>query len=479
MQEAYRLNGSDAVLQKTPCSFDVSVWEFFWPLLAGARLVLARPGGHQDPAYLAGLMEAEGITVCHFVPSLLELFLREPGLEQRCATLRDVICSGEALSVALQERFCARLPARLHNLYGPTEAAVDVTAWACRPGEPCSGVPIGRPIANVQLHVLDGHLQPVPVGVPGELYIGGVALARGYWRRPELTAEKFLGHAALGRLYRTGDRGRWRGDGVLEYLGRDDQQVKLRGCRLELGEVEAALRRCAGVAAALAIVRSDTPGDPRLVAYVEPQGDGTEKSDGGPATGKQRVEQVAQWQTVWEDTYNRGATQQDATFNTIGWDSSYTGLPIPDEEMREWVEHTVERIRSLRPSRVLEIGCGAGLLLFRLASDCTRYTGIDFSEAALRFVGQQLAVPERRLSHVCLLHRAAHELEGLEEEEFDTVVINSVVQYFPSIDYLLRVVEGRPEASRRAVASSWATSVTCASSPRSTPRCSSIRRRPR
>src|SRR5262249_43560448 len=173
MQDAYRLTAADAVLQKTPVGFDVSVWELFWPLLAGARLALARPGGHQDPAYLAELIRAERVTVCHFVPSMLEAFLREPGLEQSCASLRDVVCSGEALGYELQERFLARLQARLHNLYGPTEAAVDVTSWACRRGDPRRLVPIGRPIANAQMHVLDKHLQEVPVGVPGELYIGG------------------------------------------------------------------------------------------------------------------------------------------------------------------------------------------------------------------------------------------------------------------------------------------------------------------
>src|SRR5262249_11808455 len=160
-------------------------------------------------AYLAGLIGQERVSVCHFVPSMLEAFLREPGLEASCASLRDVVCSGEALGYDLQERFFGRLEARLHNLYGPTEAAVDVTAWACRRGEPRKVVPIGRPIANVTMHVLDGHLQEVPVGVPGELHIGGAGLARGYWRRPELTAERFVEHPALGRLYRTGDVGRW------------------------------------------------------------------------------------------------------------------------------------------------------------------------------------------------------------------------------------------------------------------------------
>jgi amino acid adenylation domain-containing protein len=271
MQDAYRLTAADTVLQKTPCSFDVSVWEFFWPLLAGARLVLARPGGHRDPAYLAQLIQRARVSVCHFVPSMLEAFLRTPGLEERCVSLRDVVCSGEALSYALQERFFTRLGARLHNLYGPTEAAVDVTAWACRQGDGPRVVPIGRPIANTRLHVLDRQLQEVPVGVPGELYIGGVGLARGYHNRPELTAERFVEHPQLGRLYRTGDVGRWQAEGVIEYLGRMDRQVKVRGCRVELGEVEAALREHPAVREAVAVAREETPGDVRLVAYVVPR----------------------------------------------------------------------------------------------------------------------------------------------------------------------------------------------------------------
>jgi acyl-coenzyme A synthetase/AMP-(fatty) acid ligase/acyl carrier protein len=282
MQAEYRLTPADTVLQKTPASFDVSVWEFFWPLLAGARLVLARPGGHKDPAYLAGLIEAEGVTVCHFVPSMLAAFLGEPGLEEACGSLRDVVCSGEALSYGLQESFFARLPAaRLHNLYGPTEAAVDVTSWACRRGDPRRVVPIGRPIANTRMHVLDGHGQEVPAGVPGELYIGGAGLARGYWDRPGLTAERFIDHPAHGRLYRTGDVGRWLSDGTIEYLGRTDHQVKVRGCRIEPGEVEATLRRHPAVREAAVLAREDDPGDARLVAYVVPR-DG---AGGVPADG--------------------------------------------------------------------------------------------------------------------------------------------------------------------------------------------------
>ncbi|WP_238539735.1 non-ribosomal peptide synthase/polyketide synthase [Corallococcus macrosporus] len=273
MQEEYGLGSADAVLQKTPFSFDVSVWEFFWPLLAGAKLVVARPGGHQEPAYLVKLMKAEGVTTVHFVPSMLRAFVEEPRLEE-LASLRRVVCSGEALSAELVKKAYARLPApvRVHNLYGPTEAAVDVTYWPCPRGEDFHRVPIGRPVANTALYVLDTHGQPTPIGIPGELHIGGVQVGRGYWQRPQLTAERFIPDAFSGipgaRLYRTGDVARWLPDGTLEYLGRADFQVKLRGFRIELGEIEAALRVHPGVRDAVAMVREETRGDARLVAYV-------------------------------------------------------------------------------------------------------------------------------------------------------------------------------------------------------------------
>jgi amino acid adenylation domain-containing protein len=272
MQDAYRLNGDDRVLQKTPYTFDVSVWEFFWPLLAGARLVVARPGGHRDPTYLADLIAREKITTLHFVPSMLVPFLEEPGVGQKCGSLRRALCSGEALTCEMRQRFFARLGAELHNLYGPTEAAVDVTSWTCRRGDPGRVVPIGRPIANLRMYVLDARLRPVPVGVPGELYIAGAGLGRGYLNRPGLTAERFLPGPFSGesgaRMYRTGDMGRWLPDGALEYLGRTDRQVKVRGCRIELGEIEAALATHPQVRECAVLAREGSPGDRRLVAYV-------------------------------------------------------------------------------------------------------------------------------------------------------------------------------------------------------------------
>ncbi|HEX8117761.1 MAG TPA: amino acid adenylation domain-containing protein, partial [Pyrinomonadaceae bacterium] len=272
MQEAYGLTADDCVLQKTPFSFDVSVWEFFWPLATGARLVLARPGGHRDSAYLIDLIRRERVTTLHFVPPMLQVFLDEPGVET-CESLRRVICSGEALPRELQERFHSRMGVtELHNLYGPTEAAVDVTAWACEPGDEHLSVPIGRPIANTQIYLLDKNYRPVPVGVTGELYIGGVQLARGYHARPALTAEKFipapLSAEPGARLYRTGDLARFLPGGEIEYLGRIDHQVKIRGFRIELGEIEAALNAHPAVREAIVLAREDAPGEKRLVAYV-------------------------------------------------------------------------------------------------------------------------------------------------------------------------------------------------------------------
>ncbi|MDE3155809.1 MAG: amino acid adenylation domain-containing protein [Acidobacteriota bacterium] len=270
MQEAFHLTPADRVLQKTPYSFDVSVWEFFWPLTIGAELVIARPRGHQDPAYLRDLIVERGVTVLHFVPSMLEIFLDAAGIEA-CTSLTQVFSSGEALSPDLQARFFGRLGAALHNLYGPTEAAVDVTSWTCTADAGPAPVPIGRPIANIRTWVLDERLQAVPIGVPGELYLGGVGLARGYLHRPGLTGERFV-PAPYGpsgeRLYRTGDRVRFRPDGAIEYLGRLDHQVKLRGFRIELGEIEAALARHPGVRQSVVVLRDTAPGGPQLVAYL-------------------------------------------------------------------------------------------------------------------------------------------------------------------------------------------------------------------
>ncbi|MGH3486992.1 MAG: amino acid adenylation domain-containing protein [Actinopolymorphaceae bacterium] len=332
MQAEYDLSPADKVLQKTSASFDVSVWEFFWPLVTGAALVVAEPGGHQDPGYLARLIETEQVTTLHFVPSMLRVFLTEPDVASRCGSLLRVVCSGEALPAELRDRFFdvfgSRTPGggggpALHNLYGPTEAAVDVTSWACTPAEQ-GPVPIGRPIWNTGVRVLDAALRPIGAGETGageigELYLSGVQLARCYLHRPALSAERFVAdpYGEPGtRMYRTGDLARWRADGALDYAGRVDHQVKVRGHRIELGEVEATLAGCPGVAAAVVVARDD-----RLVAYY------VAESGGGPGGEALREQLTARLPAVMVPAAYVGL---DAMPLTANGKLDRAALPAPD-----------------------------------------------------------------------------------------------------------------------------------------------------
>ncbi|WP_326821531.1 non-ribosomal peptide synthetase [Streptosporangium sp. NBC_01756] len=333
MQRTYGLDSSDAVLQKTPAGFDVSVWELFWPLTAGARLVLARPGGHRDPAYLREIITDRRITTAHFVPSMLAAFTAEEGIEE-CRSLRRVVCSGEELTAGAARRLTDRLPGvELHNLYGPTEAAVDVSWHRYVPGEQV--VPIGRPVDNTRLYVLDEALRPVPVGTPGQLFIGGVQLARGYLGRPALTAERFLPdpYGPPGsRLYATGDRARWRPDGELDYLGRLDTQVKIRGMRVEPGEIEAVLIRHPDLRAAAVGVWHDGSGA-RLVGY------GVRREDAAGRAGDGAADQAAtgDGDTLGDgDTPGAGGTPGDRdTPGDGGVTGSAGGAGRPDP--RDWL----------------------------------------------------------------------------------------------------------------------------------------------
>ncbi|MEM1169664.1 MAG: amino acid adenylation domain-containing protein [Cyanobacteria bacterium P01_H01_bin.35] len=270
MQDTYQLTAQDRILQKTPFSFDVSVWEFFWPLITGATLVVAAPEIHKDSEALINLIIQQQITTIHFVPSMLSVFLQGSKIEE-CSSLKRVICSGEALSYQLQEQFQEKLKCELHNLYGPTEAAIDVTFIDCGTNKYPGIVPIGRPIANTQLYILDRNNQPLPIGVSGELHIGGAGLARRYLNHPELTAEKFIPNPFdnnNSKLYKTGDLVRYLPDGNIEYIGRIDNQVKIRGFRIELGEIEVLLNNHYQIKQAVVIAREDIPGNKCLVAYL-------------------------------------------------------------------------------------------------------------------------------------------------------------------------------------------------------------------
>ncbi|MEJ0096571.1 MAG: amino acid adenylation domain-containing protein [Methylocella sp.] len=437
MQDEYALDNADRVLQKTPAGFDVSVWEVFWPLIEGATLVVAKPDGHRDPGYLADIIARERITTLHFVPSMLQSFLQNSAISA-CGDLKRVFCSGEALPEELRAQFLSALDTPLHNLYGPTEAAVDVTFWDCRSNSDAdaASVPIGRPIWNARVYVLDGSLRPVPAGVAGELYIAGAGLARGYLNRPGLTAERFVA-CPFGppgtRMYRSGDLAKWRPDGALDFLGRADQQVKIRGFRIEPGEIEAALARLPGVAQAAVIAREDQPGHKQLVGYVVP-------GNNRARDGEREARHIGDWQQLYEKLYS---TSSKTSFGEdfSGWNSSYDGQPLPLWEMREWRAATVERIRELSPRRVLEIGVGSGLLLSQLAPHCEAYWATDFSAETIQKLRDRLLQQPDWAKRVELRAQAADIRDGLPSGFFDTVVLNSVVQYFPSASYLLEVIQ--------------------------------------
>jgi amino acid adenylation domain-containing protein len=430
-RRSFGVRPSDRVLQFSSLSFDASIFEVLMAFGAGARLCLSDKASLLPGTGLVELLRSQEISVVTLPPSVLALL---PQAELRA--LEVVTVAGEACSADLVDRWGAGR--RFFNLYGPTEATIWSTTAPCAPG---GGTPsIGKAIANARVYILDARLLPVPIGVPGELCVGGLGVARGYLGQPELTAERFAPDPFAGtrgaRLYRTGDYARHRPDGTVEFLGRRDEQVKVRGFRVELGEIEAALRSHEEVAQAVVTVREDKPAERRLVAYVVPD----PASVALAATRRQEsAEQVARWHRLYDETYALGAADRDPTLDTVGWASSYTGLPIPPEEMREWAERTTERILAREPRRVLEMGCGTGLVLHRVAPSCTQYVAADFSEAILRRL--EGVVRARDLSQVRLLRRAADDFTGIEPGTFDAVVLNSVVQYFPGVDYLLGVLE--------------------------------------
>ncbi|MFL6291049.1 MAG: amino acid adenylation domain-containing protein [Thermoanaerobaculia bacterium] len=437
------LGPGDRVAQVSNLSFDVASYEIWGALLNGATLVIIPRDVVLSPPDLAAALSEHRITNMSLTAALFARMAQEE--PDAFAGMRELMVGGEAVDPAAARRVLAgRAPRRLLNLYGPTENATTSTWYPVRTVAP-GPLPIGSPVANTTVHVQDRWLQPVPLGVVGELAVGGQGLAWGYWRRPELTAERFVpdfAGPAGSRLYRTGDLGRRRADGILEILGRIDHQVKIRGFRIELGEIEARLAEHPAVRQAVVLAREDVPGDKRLAAYVV-QNPAYESAGSGEQT-----EQVAQWGEIFDDIYREESAEADPTFNIIGWDSTYTGLPLPASEMEEWLDDTVRGITELEPRRTLEIGCGTGMILFRIAPRCELYTGIDFSGRALRYIESQLGRVGLSDGRVRLLRKSAHELDGFAAGSFDTVVVNSVAQYFPSADYLAEVVARAVELVR-------------------------------
>ena len=468
MRQKPGLTDSDTLLAVTTISFDIAGLELYLPLLVGAKVVIASREITSSGQLLAKLIHDSGTTVMQATPATWYLLLAagwkgNQGLK--------ILCGGEALASELANQLVTK-GASLWNMYGPTETTIWSTIYEVEPNRQDKadlayrrkapqgfGVglpspesakegrnapePIGRPIGNTQIYILDGNLQPVPIGVRGDLYIGGAGLARGYRNRKELTEERFIanrffppsigpegtpGREGSRRIYKTGDLARYLVDGNIEFLGRKDHQVKIRGFRIELSEIEAVLDQHPAVHRSVVVAQEGSDsisfGNKRLVAYVVPD-------------TQSQSEQISSWPQVWNMPYSQAAPEPDPTFNISGWNDCYTGRPIPAQEMREWVEHTVERILSCQPKRVLEIGCGTGMLLFRIAPHCAHYCATDIADKALRHIERHLGPLEGR---VALRQRAADILD-FEPGEFDTVIINSVVQLFPSIDYLVKVLE--------------------------------------
>ena len=366
-------------------------------------------------------IRSHGVTHLQATPSLASMLVADEGSLAALGLLRKLLLGGEPLPRTLLEQLRTRYRGDIHNMYGPTETCI----WSTT--SPVGGaddpITIGKPVANTTVYVVDQSLRPLPVGVPGEILIGGAGVARGYLERPDLTQERFVPDPFGGpesRLYRTGDLGRWLPDGTLGHLGRLDHQVKIRGHRIEPGEIEAVLNRHPSVRQSAVVAGPDAAGTQRLIAYIVASAEGS-----APTT--------AHWETIWDETY-----RHDSASETAGWRSSYTGEPIAEVQMREWIECTVERIQQLRPRRVLEVGFGTGMILFRVAPSCELYHGIDLSAAAVARVRTE--ADRRGLSGVVLEQRPADTLATFDGGPFDTIVINSVAQYFPGVEYLLDVL---------------------------------------
>jgi len=367
--------------------------------------------------------------------------------------VRQLIAGGDRLSPKhVRHLLSAGYGLTVINGYGPTEN----TVFTCcnpmtSPGEVGRTVSIGRPIANTRVYIVDANLAPVPVGIPGELVTGGAGLARGYLGRPELTAERFIPDPFSGepgaRLYRTGDLARYLPDGRIEFLGRMDRQVKVRGFRIEPAEVESRLLEHSSVREAAVVAREEAPGDTRLVAYVVARP--AEAQAAPEEAGQAERQHVASWESLFDQhIYARQGGAADPYFNTAGWLNTHDGSPIPVEQMRLWADDIVGRVLAHHPKRVLEIGCGTGMLLFSIAPHCEHYRGTDFSRTSLEHVRRHAEAREELRGRLQLDRRLADDFTGIEEGSFDAVILSSVAQYFPSASYFLKVLEGSLRAVR-------------------------------
>lgn len=419
--------------------FDSSVAGIFWALCVGGKLLLPSSNFQTNPLDIIDLISQHNISHLLCLPSLWKLLLTQDD-SHKMASLQVVIVAGEVCPLDLVTLHYNNLSnTYLYNEYGPTEATVWSTVYQCQSEDSYAKVPIGRAISNSQIYILDSDFKPVSMGSIGEICIGGLGITKGYLHRPELTREKFIVNPFVGSqnktqefIYKTGDLAKYLPDGNIEFIDRVDNQVKIRGFRLELGEIEAVLSQHPQVNQVAIIALTEDLGDKRLVAYVVPKNDIDEEV---------QKEQVAQWQEVDNAIYSQSNDVGDPTLNLIGWNNSYDGKAIPEAEMQDWVKQTSDRILSQNPQRVLELGCGTGMLLFRIGPVCDLYLGTDISQEALDYIDRHLNAIKCDQNQVKLSQREASNFSGIENHSFNGVVINSVTQHFPSGDYLFEVLE--------------------------------------
>ncbi|MCP3999465.1 MAG: amino acid adenylation domain-containing protein [Gammaproteobacteria bacterium] len=423
------LTADDTLVAVTTLSFDIAVLELFLPLCNGAQLVIADKDVAADGQRLSELIVRSNTTIMQATPATWQLLLSANWSGQ--AGLK-ILCGGEPLPRELADRLL-ETGAELWNMYGPTETTIWSSIAHIQSNAP---ITVGKPIGNTQIYIIDEQLRPVPIGVPGELCIGGDGVAKGYFKRPGLTAERFVTNPfnRSSTLYRTGDLARYRSNGDIECLGRNDNQVKIRGYRMELGEIETVMAKHPAVTQAVVAAREDRAGDKRLVGYLIADASALSANE----LKQWKNDQLDQWRDLWQNAYTDEHTL-DTAFNISGWNSSYSGEPIPAPEMREWVEATAARINKLKPNKVLEIGCGTGLLVARVAPACSRYLATDFSPAAITAI-KALKASHNDLGGVEARQTTAESLNKLSGESFDAIIINSVAQYFPDQNYLLDVL---------------------------------------
>lgn len=446
----FKFNSSDIWTLFHSYAFDFSVWEMWGAFFSGGKLVVVPHWTSRSPKDFYDLLCSERVTVLNQTPSAFKQIINiESELKNfKLRSLKWVIFGGETLDVNILRNFLS--PYRNHlqfvNMYGITETTIHSTYHVLTENELINQNNkniIGKKLPHTKIYILNKNKIPVPIGVPGEIYIGGEGVAEGYINNISLTSERFVknpfSHNPSNLMYKTGDFAKFHEDGVIEYLGREDQQVKIRGYRIELNEVKSAIEKHRDISETIvAIDQENTTKDKKIIAYIVPEKKSIIKLDENLS-----FDQVNQWEQVFDNNFQYKNTTDDPFFNIVGWNSSFTNEPLSEIEMQEWVSHTVDRILNLKPKNVLEIGFGTGLLLFRLAHHCESYIATDFSINALQYVQSVINDDNNgKWDNLTLFLKKADDLGGVEPNSQDTVIINSVTQYFPNGSYLYKVLEG-------------------------------------